>query len=91
MSNPPTQQLIDASVLAKEIQARLNQHRGESPFLQINVEHVWLDDGHWRATVKPAKNEVDAGRYAEVLATVEEELADTFGVNVLLIAASDQK
>ena len=77
---------VNKTQLKKAIMDHLVRHRQESPYVQFQIDPLWFEDGHWRTIVKPRKS-LEAGQYAGILAKVEEELLDEFGVNVILIPA----
>jgi hypothetical protein len=78
--------LINPDALRREVQSLLDVRRGE-PCGQLNVARVWFEEGHWRVVIRPTSGTIEAGDYAMTLAEVEEQIADNFGVNVILIPA----
>lgn len=80
---------VDPDALQKAIQKKLNDHRQEPPHAHITVDRPVFAEGVWRSIVHNDEKNSSAVGYATVLAEVEEELFDDFGVNVALVLASD--
>jgi tRNA(His) 5'-end guanylyltransferase len=86
---PKTTQLVDPDLLQEEILRRFKMRQDDLPNLQVTVDTPVFQDGFWRSIVHRGESQVKAEEYATALAEVEELLFDDFGVNVVLVPASD--
>lgn len=86
-SNGKKASVVAPDNLKRAIQHELNRHRGGGSRSQIDADDPIMQDGFWQCVVHTGSKK--AGKIATVLATVEEEIMGSYGVNVMLVPASD--
>lgn len=80
---------VDPLRLQAAIQRKIDDAGLREPHLNLTVERPLLKDGSWRTIVHRNRDAIKAEDYATVLAEIEEQVTEDFGVNVVLIPASE--